>query len=218
MDTLDAIAGRHSVPAPFLAEPAPDDAALERIIAAGSAAPDHGRLRPWRFLVIRGEARDLLGEIFVEALVQRSPDAGEAAKEQERARPIRAPLMIAVLVTTDPHHAKIPLVEQILSAGAAAQNMLLAAHALGYGAKWVTGSNAYDDSVKRALGGGPDDVIAGFLHFGSVTGDPPAVPHAEPSSLGFEWRGRDAVAPLLGQGGGGGPDPARPPVAAAVTR
>jgi nitroreductase len=196
MDTLDAIISRHSVPVPFLAEPAPDDAALRRIIAAGSAAPDHGRLRPWRFVVIRGEARSRLGQVFEEALRRREPDAAEAALEQERGRPLRAPLLLAVLVATDPDHAKIPLVEQVLSGGAAVQNMLLAAHALGYGAKWVTGSNAYDGHVKTALGGQADDVIAGFLHLGTVAGEPPAVPHAEPATHGFEWHGPERMTPL----------------------
>lgn len=196
MDTLDAIASRHSVPAPFLTDPAPDIASIRRIIAAGSAAPDHGLLRPWRFVVIRGEARHRLGEVFADALVRRIPDADAAAREQERARPTRAPLLIAVLIAADPEHPKIPLVEQILSGGAAAQNMLLAAHALGYGAKWVTGSNAYDEHVKRALGGRPHDVIAGFLYIGTIEREPPAVPHAEPSTHGLEWHGPEQVTPL----------------------
>ena len=138
MDALEAVLTRHSVPPAFLAEPAPDDATLERILAAGASAPDHGRLRPWRFIVIRGPARARLGEVFAEALVRRQPDAPAPALEQERARPLRAPLLIVVGARLEPQHPKIPEIEQILSTAAAAQSILIAAHALGYGAKWLT--------------------------------------------------------------------------------
>ena len=189
MEALDAVMTRSSVAPAFLAEPAPEGTALERILAAGASAPDHGRLRPWRFIVIRGEARVRLGEVFAAALRQRQPDASEAAIEQERARPLRAPLLIAVVAKVDPQHPKIPEVEQILSTGAAVQNMLIAAHAQGFGAKWLTGANAYDAHVKAALGLCPDDRLAGFVHLGSVDGKPPAVPHADPTELTVEWSG-----------------------------
>ena len=96
MEALEAVLTRQSVAPTFLGEPGPDDAALARILAAGACAPDHGKLRPWRFIVIRGPARERLGEVFVEALARRQPDAPEAAIEQERTRPLRAPLLIAV--------------------------------------------------------------------------------------------------------------------------
>ena len=130
MDALEAVLTRHSVPPAFLAEPAPDDATLERILAAGASAPDHGRLRPWRFIVIRGPARARLGEVFAEALVRRQPDAPAAALEQERARPLRAPLLIVVGARLEPQHPKIPEIEQILSTAAAAQSILIVAHAI----------------------------------------------------------------------------------------
>src|ERR671919_2988819 len=98
MDALEAVLTRHSVAPTFLGEPAPDDAALERILAAGACAPDHGRLRPWRFIVIRGQARERLGEVFAEALLKRQPDARPEALEQERGRPLRAPVLIAVVL------------------------------------------------------------------------------------------------------------------------
>ena len=197
MDTLEALTSRHSIAPAFLGDPAPDDAALARILEAGAAAPDHGRLRPWRFVVVRGDARTRLGEVFADALALREPDAAPAALEQERQRPLRAPLLIAVLAEVDEAHPKIPAVEQLLSTGAAAQNLLLAAHAQGYGAKWVTGANAYDDHVRAALGGGPGSRIAGFLFVGSIEGEPPAVPHADPAKSAFEWRGTGELRPLL---------------------
>jgi nitroreductase len=189
MEALEAVMTRSSVAPAFLAGPAPEGAALARILAAAACAPDHGRLRPWRFLVIRGEARTRLGEVFAEALRQRQPDAPEAALEQERARPLRAPLLIAVVAKLDPQHPKIPEIEQILSTGAAVQNLLLAAHAQGFGAKWLTGANAYDEHVKAALGLAPADRLVGFVHLGSVEGKPPAVPHADATELTTEWSG-----------------------------
>jgi len=187
MDTLESLTTRHSIAPAFLAEPAPDDAALERILTAGASAPDHGRLRPWRFIVIRGEARHRLGEVFVEALRQRDPEAFEDALRQERERPLRAPLIIAVGLKLQPDHPKIPEIEQILSAGAAVQNMLLAAHALGFGAKWLTGANAYDDHVKAALGLEAQDRLVSLVHIGTIEGSPPAVPHADPREHTIEW-------------------------------
>jgi len=189
MEALEAVLTRQSVPPTFLREPGPDDAALERILAAGACAPDHGRLRPWRFIVIRGPARERLGEVFVQALARRQPDAPEAAIEQERMRPMRAPLLIAVAAGVVAQHPKIPEIEQILSTAAAAQNILLAAHAQGFGAKWLTGANAYDEHVKAALGLAPDDRLLGFIHLGTVDGSPPAVPHADAREHTVEWRG-----------------------------
>ncbi|MGH6920082.1 MAG: nitroreductase family protein, partial [Geminicoccaceae bacterium] len=140
-------------------------------------------------IVIRGPARARLGEVFVEALARRQPDAPEAAIEQERARPLRAPLLIAVAARIAREHPKIPEIEQILSTAAAAQNILLAAHAQGFGAKWLTGANAYDEHVKSALGLAPDDRLLGFIHLGTVDGSPPAVPHADAREHTVEWLG-----------------------------
>ncbi|HZA66174.1 MAG TPA: nitroreductase [Geminicoccaceae bacterium] len=189
MDALAALSTRHSIAPPFLTGPGPDAQMLAEILAAGASAPDHGRLRPWRFIVIRGEARERLGEVFAEALLKRQPDARAEALEQERGRPMRAPVVIAVVLKLDPQHPKIPEIEQILSTGAAVENILLAAHAQGFGAKWLTGANAYDDHVKAALGLTGDDRLAGFVHLGTVDGNPPQVPHADARDLTVEWPG-----------------------------
>lgn len=195
MDALEAITTRHSVAPPFLTDPAPDEEQLRQILAAGAAAPDHGRLRPWRFVVVRGEARVRLGEVFAQALLKREPEASDQALDQERQRPLRAPLVVAVISRIQ-REGKIPAVEQILSTGAAAENILLAAHALGFGAKWLTGANAYDERVRHALGATREDILAGFLHLGTIDRSPPAVPHADVEHHALEWRGAGDLQPL----------------------
>jgi nitroreductase len=188
MDALVALTTRHSAAPAFLGDPGPDEHALAKILEAGACAPDHGRLRPWRFIVVRGDARKRLGEVFAEALRRRDPNATEQAIEQEFNRPLRAPLVIVVVAKLVPDHAKIPEIEQIVSAGAATQNILLATHAQGFGAKLLTGVNAYDGHVTSALGLEPDDRLIGFVHIGTLAREAPAVPHADPREITVEWR------------------------------
>ena len=149
-----------------LRDPAPDAAELERIVAAGLRAPDHGKLRPWRFVAIRGEARDRFAELCIAALRAREPDATEAEAARMRGK-LTSPPLILVLgmhVTDTP---KVPETEQVQSVAAAAMNVLNAAHALGYAGKWVSGPNAYDPAVARALGFEAPDRVVGYLYLGT---------------------------------------------------
>jgi len=189
IDALEALMTRNSVPAKFLREPAPDGADLEAILETAMRAPDHASLRPWRFLIIRGEARSRLGEIFADALCRRDPLADAAAREKELGRPLRSPLIIAVCAEVVEGNPKVPVVEQIVTVGAAAQNMLTAAHAMGYAAIMLTGKNAHDPYVKQALGLQPKDEIVGFLYFG--TPDIEIRPKKRPAAAEFvrEWTG-----------------------------
>lgn len=180
MDALEALTTRRS--AAQLVEPAPDDETLSTMLRAGMRAPDHGRLRPWRFIVLRGKARERLGSVMAETLKRREPDAPAPLLERERQKPLRAPLLLVVAAAVAEGH-KIPVIEQILAAGAAAQNVMLAAHAMGYGAIWRTGAPAYDDEVKEALGLKKTDAIVGFLYIGSPAALPP-LPSA-PDLAGF---------------------------------
>ena len=184
MDALTALTSRASAKA--LLDPAPDDAALKRMIEAAVAAPDHGRLRPWHFIAVRGEARHRLGDVLARALRTREPDAPEALIEKERGKPLRAPLIVVAAAKLVPQH-KIPTVEQIVAVGAAAENLIVAAHAMGYGAMWRTGAPAYDVNVKRALGLGVDDRIVGFLYIGRP--DAALVPASRPApeTCLIEW-------------------------------
>jgi nitroreductase len=186
MDALTVLTTRASAVA--LTDPAPDEAALERMLEAAMAAPDHGRLRPWRFIAVRGEARARLGEVLAATLRAREPDAPEALIEKERQKPQRAPLiLVAAAHLID--SLKIPAVEQIVAVGAAAQNVILAAHALGYGAMWKTGAPAYDASVKKALGLAEGDQIVGFLYLGTPSGALGGVRRAAPRSSLTDWTG-----------------------------
>ena len=164
MDAIEALTTRASPPG--LVEPAPDAPTLDRILRAGMRAPDHGRLRPWHFVIVAGAARTALGDVLAGALQRREAGVAEAALAKERGKPLRAPLIIVVAAKLREHRG-VPAVEQMIAAGAAAQNILVAAHALGFGGFWRTGAAAYDNTVKRALGLRPDDAIVGFLYLGT---------------------------------------------------
>src|ERR1700722_5084612 len=181
MDALQALLTRRS-PAQ-LQDPAPAGAALQSM-----RAPDHGKLRPWRFLVLRGDARARLGALMADALQRRDPTATPPLLEKERGKPLRAPLIVVVAAEIVEGH-KIPAVEQLLAAGAAAQNLQLAAHALGFGAVWRTGAPASDPVVKQALGFKPSDAIIGFMYLGTPAAAP--APASIPDAAGFvrDWTG-----------------------------
>lgn len=170
-----------------LGEPGPGRPALDRILAAGLRAPDHGQLRPWRFLIIRGEARSRLGELLAQSLRRRNPDASDMSVEAERSKGMRAPLII-VVAATPRDTQRIPAVEQVLSAGAAVQNMLIAAHALGYGGFWRTGPAAYDRRFAEALGLADNDAVAGFIYIGNIV-TPGKAKYPDPANVVEEWRG-----------------------------
>ena len=166
-----------------LQEPAPDALALQQIVAAGLRAPDHGKLRPWRFIAIRGEARARFADLAVTALRARDPAATEAEAERMRGKLLAPPLILVlgVHLTSVP---KVPEIEQVMSVAAAAMNMLNAAHALGFAGKWVTGPNAYDPTIAESLG---VSKLAGFLYLGTPVGDAPTARRPDPSEFLAEW-------------------------------
>ena len=176
MDALTAITTRAS---PLkLGEPGPSPAEVKTLLEAAIRAPDHGKLKPWRFLVIEGSARERLGDLWVEGLRQREPEAPELMLQREREKPLRAPVIIVVIARLARDHPKIPAIEQIASAATAAQNLQLAAHALGYGCLWRTGASAYDPVVKAGLGVPAEDEIIGFMYVGSIAAAGPLRPLA----------------------------------------
>jgi len=165
MDALTALTTRISPAA--LDAPGPSGDTLQKILEAAVAAPDHGRMRPWRFILIDGAAREKFGALLAEALVRREPMAPAGKLEAERKKALRAPLIVVVAASVQ-SNAKVPEVEQLVAVGAAAQNMLVAAYALGFGGFWRTGAIAYDSAIKRALGFAETDVIIGFLYLGTT--------------------------------------------------
>ncbi len=149
----------------------PMAAEIETLLTVASRVPDHGKLVPWRFIIFEGEARLAAGDAIVAAFRVKYPEAKAEQFEAERKRLARAPLVIAVVSRAGPH-VKIPEWEQVLSAGAAAMSLVLAAHALGYGANWITEWYAYDRDVLDALGLQESERIAGFVHIGRPSGPP----------------------------------------------
>src|SRR6185369_10939369 len=163
MEAMELLRTRYS--ASKLGASPPSKEAVEAMLEAAAHAPDHGRLQPWRLILIEGDARRAFGETLAESLARRNPVAGDEAMAREREKALRAPLIVVVATRCD-RAAKIPVVEQCIAAGCAAHSLMLAAFAQGLGAFWRTGEAAYDEAVKAAFGIGSDDLIIGFIYVG----------------------------------------------------
>lgn len=168
---IDHLKTRRSLPPQQLSEPAPDAAQLETLLGIASRVPDHGRLTPWRFIVIAGDARTRIGGTIAAAYRADNPDASEDKVAAEGGRLARAPLVVAVVSKAGPH-PKIPEWEQVLSAGAVCTSLIVAATGMGFGATWLTEWFAFDRRVLDALGLAPSERIAGFIHIGTPQSAP----------------------------------------------
>jgi nitroreductase len=164
--TLDLLLSRRSGTAKAMTGPGPDEGQLRTILTAAARVPDHGKLFPWRFIVFEGDGRMRVGDVLAAALKANEPEATEDRLKIERERFLRAPAVVGV-VSRVLENIKIPTWEQQLSAGAACQNMLLAAHAMGYVANWLTEWCAYDRLVSEKLGLAQGERIAGFVYIGT---------------------------------------------------
>lgn len=191
-DTLDtrlaSLDARRSVPAKQLTEPGPDDATLLRLLESAVRVPDHGKRTPWRFLLIRGDARLGLGERLAARGRERDPQAGPAAAEKDRLRFAHAPVVVAVIAVLGPD-ARIPEQERLLSAGCTCFALLQAAQAAGFGAQWLTGWPTYDEEVRRWLGIADHERIVGFVHIGTPRTEVPERERPDPRTLLGEWCG-----------------------------
>lgn len=184
MEAVEALTTR--VSGTSLVEPGPDELQLHAILSAALRAPDHGRLRPWRFTILKGAAQQRLGALMGKALKRRHPDATPAQIEKEMSKPLRAPLILVVAAKVN-EQSHIPAIEQVLSAAAAAENVMVAAFALGIGCAWKTGDAAYDPEIKAAFGLAATDAIVGFLYLGS-NATPPAPPlPLDPADYVVAW-------------------------------
>lgn len=171
MDALTALHTRNSVN--LLCEPGPNPNQLRDIIKAGLRACDHRNLTPWKFLLIEGEARKRFGELMrsVKEHIDGTSLTPELASKIE-SKPMRAPTIL-VVVAAIVEHEKVPEIEQILSAGAAAQMIMTAAHAIGIGAIWRSGSMMFDQNMRNGLGLGEADRIVGFIYLGTPKASKP---------------------------------------------
>jgi nitroreductase len=170
-DALELLKTRRSLKPVELVAPAPSPDEIDTLLTVASRVPDHGKLTPWRFIVFAGDARRAAGAAIEAAFRAKYPDAKPEQVAYEQNRLARAPLVIAVVSRAGPH-VKIPEWEQVLSAGAAAMSLVLAAHAMGYAANWITEWYAYDRRVLDALGLAPNEKIAGFIHIGTPAKPP----------------------------------------------
>ena len=186
-EIIDFLLTRRSVTARNMTEPGPSADELDKILRAGMRVPDHGRLGPWRFIVIKGDARAAFGDVLGEAFKKENPDAFGELIEVERERFQRAPVVIAVASRSIKEH-KIPEWEQTLSSGAACINMLNAAHAIGYAAQWLTEWPAYNADVAAALGLAENERVAGFVYVGTPKEPPTERQRAAYEAVVSEWR------------------------------
>ena len=157
--------------------PAPTHAQIETAIECAATAPDHKKLRPWRFIVTQGDARHELGNALVAAAQAKAVQEGETLSEKDiaktQAMPLRAPIIITV-VTKIQAHKKVPPFEQMLSAGAAVQNLILALKAQGFSTVWRTGLLCNEPAVKSYFDVGPDDYVTAFVYTGTSPKNEPA--------------------------------------------
>jgi nitroreductase len=182
MDPMSVLRHRRSTPSRLLGPPGPDAAQLRALLECAVRVPDHGKLVPWRFIAIAGEAKAGLCDFLAARSLERDPNAAPAVVEKDRLRFAHAPLVLAVVGRLTPGH-KVPEQEQLLSGGALCFQLLLAADALGFGAQWLTGWAAYDAKVRARLGLGEHEVVLGFLHLGTAREGAPERERPDPMAL-----------------------------------
>lgn len=187
-DLTRYLATRRSIPAARLVAPAPDEADLQSMLRIAARVPDHGKLAPWRFIVIGGPERAVFTDRLMDIWRSRNVTASEEAAAVERGKREGAPLVV-VVVSRAAEHPKIPVWEQELSAGAACLNLLHAVHAGGYAAQWLTGWPAYDGEVARLIGLKEGERIAGFVHIGTPAEAPVERDRPELESIVVRWFG-----------------------------
>jgi len=165
---LTLIHSRQHVSPKRLGDPGPDPEQVEKLLTAAGAAPDHGQINPWRLVIIPRERRHLLAEAFADALLERDAGATEAQKDEARRKAHRAPFLVLVIARLDPALGPTHPQERLISAGCAVQNMLLAAHAMGFGAGLSSGRALYSQRMRRLFGLTEHEQPLCFLSVGTV--------------------------------------------------
>jgi nitroreductase len=183
---LHLLQTRHSVPSRQLGEPAPDENTLRSLLETAIRVPDHGKLTPFRLVVLRGQAKRDFGQALADLALRKNPDMAESKQEKERLRYTFAPLVVAVIARID-GESKVPEIEQRLSAGCVAYNLLLGAQMLGFGAQWLTGWAAYDRDAAAILHLSHNEHVIGFVHVGSAQLDTPDRDRPALNDVLSEW-------------------------------
>ncbi|MDO9503181.1 nitroreductase [Falsiroseomonas sp.] len=186
-EAVRALLARASVPPRQLHDPAPDAAALSLAVAAATRAPDHGGLRPWRFVGIQGEARAAFGELLARAMQARAPETPEARLDLERLKPLRSPLVVAAGAAIRAH-PKIPAWEQEATAAAGIMNFLNALDAMGFGCCWLSSAALQDPAIKAALGFAETDRLLGWIYVGTPEAGRPRPERPAPDGFWRDWQ------------------------------
>ncbi len=189
MPALDFLNRRLSVASRQLGEPAPTPAQLEQLLAAAIRVPDHGKLEPFRLLLIHGEMRARLGAELAAIHQRKEPEVPPAVLEKDRQRFSFAPLIVAVIARIQANHPKVLVQEQILCAGLVAYNLLLGAQALGFGAQWLTGWSAYDRDAATLLGLAEHERVVAYVHIGTPRDPAPERTRPALTQVVTEWHG-----------------------------
>lgn len=184
MDGIELLLER--VSRPVLAEPGPTQEQLDIMFSAALRAPDHARLRPWRFLTVTGDARYKLGELLAEVAREDQPDLSEDAINRCKGLPLRAPTLVLAICVTQ-QHPKVPVLEQQMSLAAGVQNILLAAHAQDVGAMWRTGAICYHPLLARGLGLKDNEKLLGFIYMGTPAGSRKRIDRLNVADFVTEW-------------------------------
>lgn len=186
-ETLELLLTRRSVKAMMLAEPGPTPDQLTTILTVAARVPDHKKLVPWRFIVFEGEARANFGRVLLETCAAEEKEPPSAARlEIERTRLLRAPTVVAVISSATPNPGA-PEWEQVLSCGAACQNLCLAANAMGFGTCWITEWYAYSSGVRSALDLAGNEKVAGFIYIGTARDRQPDRERPDLAKITSRW-------------------------------
>ena len=184
---LDTILTRHSVSPKRVQSPGPTRAQIDKLMEAAGAAPDHGKLRPWRFIDFPQATRAALADVFEAALRERLPNADSEALSRAREKASRAPVLLGLVLRLN-YHSDIPhMDDQIASGGAALQNLLLAVHAMGFGARALSGQAVRTQVFRRALGLSDEETFLCFITIGTPSTAPKRRDRPGPGDLLSTW-------------------------------
>ena len=186
-ETLELLMLRRSLTVKDMVHPGPSEEQIKQILKIGSRVPDHKKQVPWRFLTFEKSARGKFGKILRTIFAKNNPKTNEKILDFEENRFLRAPLVIAVISTADKDNPKVPEWEQILTAGAVCQNILIASNAMGYASQWLTEWYAYDKVVLKKLNLNPNERIAGFIYIGTASKQPKERGRPDLANLVKKW-------------------------------